>query len=95
MSDVDEEEELAAVEEAAPVTPAKSPWKKGEYVSPADEFAEMEKELSRLIASPKTADFVGRRPHGTGAGALQNGPGGYLGDATDEMELGFFVVRRP
>ena len=94
MSDVDEEEELA-VEEAAPVTPAKSPWKKGEYVSPADEFAEMEKELSRLIASPKTADFVGRRPHGTGAGALQNGPGGYLGDATDEMELGFFVVRRP
>ena len=95
MSDYDEEEttqDFANGDEVVVAEGVKSPWKKGEYVSPADEFMAAENELQRLLISPKKADFVGRRPHGTGAGALVNGIGGYLGDATDEMELGFFVV---
>ena len=90
MSDYDEEEttqDFANGDEVVVAEGVKSPWKKGEYVSPADEFMAAENELQRLLISPKKADFVGRRPHGTGAGALVNGIGGYLGDATDEMEL--------
>lgn len=100
MSDYDEEEpveepveDFANADEIIVPEGQKSPWKKGEYVSPADEFVAAENELTRLLKSPKTADFVGRRPHGTGAGALENGPGGYLGDATDEMELGVSMAR--
>ena len=71
MSDYDEEEvqqDFANGDEVVVADGAKSPWKKGEYVSPADEFMAAESELHRLLKSPKTADFVGRRPHGTGPG---------------------------